>query len=323
MAAGLRAFKGVRRRMQLRGTARGVAVYDDFAHHPTAIAETLAGVRSAYPDRRIWAIFEPRSATSCRKVFQDDFARAFAAADRILLPAIFRSTLPDDQRLSTEQLVADLKAAGKDARYIPKVDDIVAHRGERGPRRRPRRRHVERRLRRHPPEAADGARGAGIADLMDARVLPAGDSAWLIELPERIDAGGQRARDPHRARRRSRRPARHRRRRRLSIGHGLRRSAVGRRRRRRGARCARSRRPRRRTTTAPGPLVEVPVCYDGPYGPDLARRRRVRQVLDRRGDRAAPGASSTACSSSASCPGSPTWRRSIRGSRRRAARRRD
>ncbi len=126
MSAGLRAFKGVRRRMQLRGTAQGVAVYDDFAHHPTAIAETLAGVRSAYPDRRIWAIFEPRSATSCRKVFQQEFARAFAAADRVLLPAIFRSTLPEDQRLSAEQLVADLRGSGKDARYIPKVDDIVA-----------------------------------------------------------------------------------------------------------------------------------------------------------------------------------------------------
>jgi len=126
MAAGLREFKGVRRRMQLRGVAQGVSVYDDFAHHPTAIAETLAGVRSAYPDRFIWGIFEPRSATSCRKVFQDDFARAFGAADRILLPAVFRSTLPEDQRLSTEQLVADLKAAGKDARFVPKVDDIVA-----------------------------------------------------------------------------------------------------------------------------------------------------------------------------------------------------
>ena len=100
MAAGLREFKGVRRRMQLRGVVRGIAVYDDFAHHPTAIAETLAGVRSAYPDRFIWAIFEPRSATSCRKVFQEDFARAFGPADRILLPAIFRSTLPEDQRLS-------------------------------------------------------------------------------------------------------------------------------------------------------------------------------------------------------------------------------
>jgi UDP-N-acetylmuramate: L-alanyl-gamma-D-glutamyl-meso-diaminopimelate ligase len=111
--------------MQLRGTAAGVSVYDDFAHHPTAIAETLAGVRSAYPDRRIWAIFEPRSATSCRRVFQEDFARAFAAADRIVLPAVFRSNLPDEQRLSAEQLVADLRESGKDARYIPKVDDIV------------------------------------------------------------------------------------------------------------------------------------------------------------------------------------------------------
>jgi len=125
MAAGLRAFAGVRRRMQLRGVAQGVSVYDDFAHHPTAIGETLAGVRSAFPDRRIWAIFEPRSATSCRKVFQDDFAKAFGAADRIVLPAVFRSTLPEDQRLSAEQLVDDLKKAGKDARYIPAVDDIV------------------------------------------------------------------------------------------------------------------------------------------------------------------------------------------------------
>ena len=125
MAAGLRAFKGVRRRMQLRGIVRGVSVYDDFAHHPTAIAETLAGVRSAFPDRRIWAIFEPRSATSCRKIFQSEFARAFAPADRILLPAVFRSSLPDDQRLSTDLLLSDLKAAGKDARYIPRVDDIV------------------------------------------------------------------------------------------------------------------------------------------------------------------------------------------------------
>jgi UDP-N-acetylmuramate: L-alanyl-gamma-D-glutamyl-meso-diaminopimelate ligase len=126
LAEGLRRFKGVRRRMQLRGTAGGVAVYDDFAHHPTAIGETLAGVRSAYPDRRIWAIFEPRSATSCRKVFQAEFARAFDAADRVLLPAVFRSNLPDDQRLSIDQLVADLRTSGRDARFIPQVDDIVA-----------------------------------------------------------------------------------------------------------------------------------------------------------------------------------------------------
>ena len=125
MAEGLRAFRGVRRRMQHRGTEGGVMVYDDFAHHPTAIEETLAGVRSAYPSRRIWAIFEPRSATSCRRIFQADFARALAHADRVILPAVFRSTLPEDQRLSTESLVADLQRDGVDARYIPDNAQIV------------------------------------------------------------------------------------------------------------------------------------------------------------------------------------------------------
>ena len=102
-----------------------MAVYDDFAHHPTAIGETLEGVRSAYPDRRIWAIFEPRSATSCRRIFQADFARALAKADRIILPAVFRSTLPEPERLSADILVQDLRAAGKDARYIPDTAEIV------------------------------------------------------------------------------------------------------------------------------------------------------------------------------------------------------
>ena len=125
LAEGLRRFRGVRRRLQHRGTAGGVAVYDDFAHHPTAIAETLAGVRSAYPGRRIWAIFEPRSATSCRRVFQSDFVRALSGADVVVLPAVFRSTLPDAERLSPEQVVSDLQSEGVDARYIPQVDDIV------------------------------------------------------------------------------------------------------------------------------------------------------------------------------------------------------
>jgi UDP-N-acetylmuramate: L-alanyl-gamma-D-glutamyl-meso-diaminopimelate ligase len=125
MAASLRRFKGVRRRLEHRGSAGGVAVYDDFAHHPTAIAETLAGVRSAHPDRRIWAIFEPRSATSCRRVFQAEFARALSSADLVILPQVFRSTLPDDQRLSPEELVEELRTFGVDARYIPRTADIV------------------------------------------------------------------------------------------------------------------------------------------------------------------------------------------------------
>jgi UDP-N-acetylmuramate: L-alanyl-gamma-D-glutamyl-meso-diaminopimelate ligase len=125
MATGLREFKGVRRRLQHRGTVSGVAVYDDFAHHPTAIAETLAGVRSAYPDRRIWAVFEPRSATSCRRVFHEDFVKALGRADRVVLPAVFRSSLPEAERLSAEGLVSDLKAAGVDAHYIPETVEIV------------------------------------------------------------------------------------------------------------------------------------------------------------------------------------------------------
>ncbi len=125
MAEGLKRFKGVRRRMEHRGTVAGVAVYDDFAHHPTAIAETLAGLRSAYPNRRIWAIFEPRSATACRRVFQSEFVQALATADKVILPSVFRVNLPDDQRLSTEKLVADLQAGGVDARFIPQTDEIV------------------------------------------------------------------------------------------------------------------------------------------------------------------------------------------------------
>jgi UDP-N-acetylmuramate: L-alanyl-gamma-D-glutamyl-meso-diaminopimelate ligase len=120
-------FKGVRRRLELRGEAKGVSVYDDFAHHPTAILETLRAVRATHPDARIWAVFEPRSATSCRRIFQDDFAQAFieSGSDEIVLAAVFRSTLPDHERLSGDELVAAVRAAGKSARLIPKVDDIV------------------------------------------------------------------------------------------------------------------------------------------------------------------------------------------------------
>lgn len=126
MAESLHRFRGVKRRLEIVGRQRGVTVYDDFAHHPTAIAETLHGLRQANPGARIWAIFEPRSASSCRRVFQQDFARAFDAADETIIAAVFRSTLPDDQRLSAEELVADLDAAGQHARHIPSIDDIVA-----------------------------------------------------------------------------------------------------------------------------------------------------------------------------------------------------
>lgn len=125
LTAGLRAFRGVKRRLETVGTRRGVTVLDDFAHHPTAVHETLAAIRRGYPLRRIWVVFEPRSASSCRRVFQDDFARAFDGADEVVIAAVFRSSLPESERLSAEQLVADLQAQGRRARYIPDVDGIV------------------------------------------------------------------------------------------------------------------------------------------------------------------------------------------------------
>jgi UDP-N-acetylmuramate: L-alanyl-gamma-D-glutamyl-meso-diaminopimelate ligase len=122
---GLRRFLGVRRRLEVVGVADGVTIYDDFAHHPTAVGETLAGVRAAHPEARIWAVFEPRSASSCRSVFQDDFARAFAGADEVVLAPIFRSQLPESERLSVPQLVRDLTRLGQSARAAGSVDDII------------------------------------------------------------------------------------------------------------------------------------------------------------------------------------------------------
>jgi UDP-N-acetylmuramate: L-alanyl-gamma-D-glutamyl-meso-diaminopimelate ligase len=126
IAEGLLAFAGIKRRLEIVGVVDGVTVYDDFAHHPTAVAETLAGLRASNPDARIWAVFEPRSASSCRRVFQDDFARAFAGANEVLIAPIFRSKLPESERLSIPQLLCDLRAQGLSAREADSIDDIVA-----------------------------------------------------------------------------------------------------------------------------------------------------------------------------------------------------
>jgi UDP-N-acetylmuramate: L-alanyl-gamma-D-glutamyl-meso-diaminopimelate ligase len=127
MTRALLQFRGVRRRLELRGVVRDVSVFDDFAHHPTAILETLRAVRWSYPDRRIWAIFEPRSATSCRRVFQDDFTRAFedSGADEVILASVFRSSLPEHERLSVDEIVSHVCASGRRARHIGTVAEIV------------------------------------------------------------------------------------------------------------------------------------------------------------------------------------------------------
>ena len=125
LAAGLRGFKGIKRRLEVVGVRRDVTVLDDFAHHPTAVHETLAALRTGYPSRRVWAVFEPRSASSCRRVFQQDFAAAFGGADEVVIAGVFRSSLPESERLSAEQLVDDLRRQGQRARHIPAVDDII------------------------------------------------------------------------------------------------------------------------------------------------------------------------------------------------------
>ena len=123
---GLARFEGVKRRLEVVGEAKGVTVYDDFAHHPTAVEETLRAVKRAAPGSRVWAIFEPRSASSCRRVFQDDFARAFRGADEVVIASVFRSSLPAEERLSESELVRALTGAGTHARHLPDVDTIVS-----------------------------------------------------------------------------------------------------------------------------------------------------------------------------------------------------
>ena len=125
IAAGLASFAGVRRRLEVVGVRSGVTVYDDFAHHPTAVAETIAAMRAARPGARVWAIFEPRSASSCRRVFQAAFAESFAGADRVVIAPVFRSALPEAERLSAPALVADLAARGVAARSAASLDEIV------------------------------------------------------------------------------------------------------------------------------------------------------------------------------------------------------
>src|SRR4030095_39971 len=92
-------FEGVRRRQDLLFEARGVRVYDDFAHHPTAVEETLRALRSRHPTGSLWAVFEPRSATACRSLHQELYARAFSAADRVIFAPLGRTDIPEPDRL--------------------------------------------------------------------------------------------------------------------------------------------------------------------------------------------------------------------------------
>jgi UDP-N-acetylmuramate: L-alanyl-gamma-D-glutamyl-meso-diaminopimelate ligase len=122
----LAAFRGIKRRQEVRGEVNGITIIDDFGHHPTAIRETLAGLRDRYPKSRVWAIFEPRSNTTRRSVFQHELPKCFTQADGVFLSRVARiEQIPERERLDPERVVADIVAAGKPAFYEPTADHII------------------------------------------------------------------------------------------------------------------------------------------------------------------------------------------------------
>jgi UDP-N-acetylmuramate: L-alanyl-gamma-D-glutamyl-meso-diaminopimelate ligase len=127
IAKGLYGFAGVGRRQELRGTAQGVRIIDDFAHHPTAVRATLHALRRQKERGRLIAVFEPRSATSRRNVFQQEYADAFESADEVVLLRPQADRVPAGERLDVERLAQDLHARNLPARVAEDVDEIVGH----------------------------------------------------------------------------------------------------------------------------------------------------------------------------------------------------
>ncbi|GMV99779.1 MAG: UDP-N-acetylmuramate:L-alanyl-gamma-D-glutamyl-meso-diaminopimelate ligase [Candidatus Hydrogenedentota bacterium] len=125
--AAIRQFKGVKRRMEIFLEANDIVFVDDFAHHPTAIRETIKAAKSRWPDRRLWVLFEPRSNTTVTKAFQADLAESFEQADRVWLGPIYRADrIPESERLVKSEVVNALQEKGLQAGTSDRVEDIVA-----------------------------------------------------------------------------------------------------------------------------------------------------------------------------------------------------
>jgi UDP-N-acetylmuramate: L-alanyl-gamma-D-glutamyl-meso-diaminopimelate ligase len=126
IAAALKTFKSVKRRLEVKAQVNGITIIDDFAHHPTAIAGTLKALRSRYPGARLWAILEPRSNTLRRRVLQADLARSLALADEVIVAAVFRSeAVPENELLKLPELASDVQKHGSHARLFADADEIV------------------------------------------------------------------------------------------------------------------------------------------------------------------------------------------------------
>ncbi len=128
IAGALETFAGIRRRQEVRGIKHDITVIDDFAHHPTAVSETVSAIRNHYPAGRLIAVFEPRTNTSMRDVFQKTYATVFDPADIVCIrnPSMIHK-VPRTQRFSSEKLVNDLIHRGKDAHYFKNTDEIISY----------------------------------------------------------------------------------------------------------------------------------------------------------------------------------------------------
>ena len=119
-------FKGVRRRLEVRAEANGITVVDDFGHHPSALRESIAALRAKYPGRRLWALFEPRSNTTRRGIFQNELAQSLSAADGVYITEIARKDQIDpEMRLDPKKIADDIRKAGRESFYLPGPDEIL------------------------------------------------------------------------------------------------------------------------------------------------------------------------------------------------------
>ncbi|PYP89758.1 MAG: UDP-N-acetylmuramate:L-alanyl-gamma-D-glutamyl-meso-diaminopimelate ligase [Candidatus Angelobacter sp. Gp1-AA117] len=126
ITAALQIFKSVKRRLEVKAQVNGITIIDDFAHHPTAIAETLQALRTRYPQSRLWAIFEPRSNTLRRKVFEKELVQSLSIADQVIITTIYQpERIPEHERLTTQAVISGLTAGGKPARELKDADAIV------------------------------------------------------------------------------------------------------------------------------------------------------------------------------------------------------
>jgi UDP-N-acetylmuramate: L-alanyl-gamma-D-glutamyl-meso-diaminopimelate ligase len=124
--AALTSFMSVKRRLEVRAQINGITIIDDFAHHPTAIRETLRALRAVYPQARLWAVLEPRSNTLRRKVLATDLVQSLQQADRVMMAGVYQQErIPEDERLHPEDVVKALNTAGTSAQLCANVDAIL------------------------------------------------------------------------------------------------------------------------------------------------------------------------------------------------------